>query len=188
MDELEKYIQKNRDNADKVEHVPEDEMWSSISKSVGFKPHTLGNGINENSFSRNKPVLLWKRLSIAAGLLALIGWGLWFFNGNETEQSISDAFPELAEKEMYFQRLIADKEKEIGIENIDKETYKEVLDDLKMLNETTKQTKRDIFSFPDNDRAVEILIRNYELKIRILENLNRQIEKQKYHEEYEKSI
>ena len=180
MDKMKKYIQENRREMDEAEFVPRDEMWNAISKRG-----RIGEG---GFYSKNKTILLWKRLSIAAGLLALIGWGLWFFNKNESPKSLADTFPEIAKKEMNFQQLIAEKEKDIDLKNVDRAIFQDVLNDLDSLDKSMGQTRDDIFLFPENDRAVETLLRSYELKIRILENLKRQIEKQKYHEEFEKSI
>ncbi len=182
MDQLDKYIQENREGLNKVENIPEEKLWNSISHKMKKVDTNLPLP------KTTVPIHIWKRLSIAATILALVGWGLWFFKPEQRPVLLSDILPELAEKENYFQQLISQKEKEIRLEEIDKLLYQDVFNDLKMLDINVEQTKNDIFTFPENDRAIETLIRNYELKIRILENLNRQIEKQKYHEELEKSI
>ena len=124
---------------------------------------------------------------VAASLLALIGWGLWFFQENDPQFNLAEISPELAKREIQLQQLISQKEKEINFSNIDELQYGDILNDIKIIDQNTKETKSDISKYPD-ERAIETLIRNYELKIRILENLNRQIQKNKYHEELEKSI
>ena len=176
MDPLEKHILENREKLDEMEFVPVDKMWESISPEK--------NNIRK---LKNNHSNIWKKMAIAASILALIGWGLWFFQEREQPFNLADISPEFAERELQLQQLISQKEKEINLEKIDEVLYGDILNDLKTIDQNTEETKLDISKFPDN-RAIETLIRNYELKIRILENLNRQIQKNKYHEELEKSI
>lgn len=161
---------------DGVEPVPMEKMWANISQKKEKPPHL-----------KVVKIQMWKRISIAASILALVGWGMWFFESTPPPISIADISPELAERELQLTQLISQKEKEINWANIDKETHAEILNDLELINQNAEQTKLDINQFPD-EKIIETLIRNYELKIRILENLNREIEKNKYYEELEKSI
>lgn len=177
MDFLEKNISEHRKEMDELEFVPTDKMWDNILPEIN----------KNNNVPTIRRMNIWKITAIAASILALIGWGLWFFHENETGVNLAEISPELAEREVQLQQLISKKEKELNFENIDKILYSDILNDIKTIDQNTEQTKSDISKFPD-ERAIETLIRNYELKIRILENLNRQIQKNKYHEELEKSI
>ena len=177
MDFLEQEINDHRSEMDELELVPVDKMWKDISPKINKEP-------NEVKLRRMN---VWKLTAIAASVLALVGWGLWFFQSNEQKIDLADISPELAEREMQLQRLISQKEKELDFNEIDKVLYGDILNDIKTIDQNTEDTKTDISKFPD-DRAIETLIRNYELKIRILENLNREIEKRRYYEELEKSI
>lgn len=184
MDQFEKYIKDNRPDMDRLEQVPIDQMWNRIRQKKAAKNTTQKN----TTVKHQRPPRIWKSIAIAASLLALIGWGLWFFQEPApTTFSLADISPSLGAKEAQLIQLIHDKETEINFDQINKEEYKEILEDLEFINQSTMETKSDLFKFPD-ERAVQTLIRNYELKIRILENLNRLIEKNKKYEELEKSI
>ncbi|MBK8567804.1 MAG: hypothetical protein IPN76_31920 [Saprospiraceae bacterium] len=67
MNQLEKYILEHRDELDRMEAVPEEAMWQRIRAKQVPPPPLSKNGLN------------LKRLSIAGLVLALAGWGLWFF-------------------------------------------------------------------------------------------------------------
>ncbi len=159
-----------------MESVPTEKIWKNISPQK-----------NRTRILKNKQSNIWKKLAIAASVLAMVGWGLWFIQEEDPTFNLADISPEMAERELQLQQLISQKEKEINLNEIDETLYGDILSDLKTIDQNTEETKNDISLFPD-ERAVETLIRNYELKIRILENLNREIEKRKYHEELEKSI
>ncbi len=176
MDPLEKIIRENRDKLDELEFVPIEKMWGHIFPDKQKKRKLKISHSN-----------IWKTIAIAASLLALVGWGLWFFQEKDSPFNLADISPELAEREIQLQQLISQKEKELNFSDIDKVRYGDILKDLKIIDQNTEETKYDLSKYPD-ERAIETLIRNYELKIRILENLNRQIQKNKYHEELEKSI
>ena len=181
MDFLEKYIHDNRKEMDGLEAVPTDKIWMNIPREKNKKK----NGKKRLHHLKINQSNIWKYAAVAASILALVGWGLWFWHPPQNTISIADISPELAEKEMHLTQLISQKEKEINWENIDKKIHADILNDLKTIEQNTEQTKLDIAQFPD-EKIIETLIRNYELKIRILENLNREIEKNKYHEEFEK--
>ena len=157
---------------DGLELVPVDEMWGNISpkKNQGKKLRA----VHPNA---------WKKLAIAASLLALVGWGLWFFQEAESVATLdlAEIAPAFAERETELQQLISQKESEINFEEIDTSLYNDILTDLKIIDQNTEDTKSDILKIP-GERAIETLIRNYELKIRILENLSHQIQKNNNHE------
>ena len=72
MNNLEKYILENRDELDRMEHVPEEAIWQKI------------RAISEPQKPPAKLGFNWKMLSIAALVLTLAGWGLLFFKKQET--------------------------------------------------------------------------------------------------------
>ena len=177
MDNLEKYLHEKRDEIDRTEAVPEEAMWEAISSKIETAPAVA------------KRVRLWQRLAIAASVAALAGWGILLLKPEPAKPvSIADISPKMAEEEVQLQQLISQKEKEINWEELDKSLFQDIVKDLQAIDENSEQIKSDISSFPDNGRAVETLLRQYELKIRILENLKREIEKNKSYEELEKSI
>lgn len=185
MENFEKYLRDNRDELDRMEAFDSDKMWEGISNS-----QSQSQSQSQAPVKRLRPV--WKWVAIAASMTALIGWALYFFQPPAEEQiiviSIDDISPELAQREADLKRLISQKEKEVGLDTLNAETYAEVFKELAELDANSEATIWDMSNGSANERAVETLLRQYELKIRILENLSREIDKKQYHEELEKEI
>ncbi|MBI1227043.1 MAG: hypothetical protein GC192_17560 [Bacteroidetes bacterium] len=244
MNDLEKYILKNRDELDHLEPVPEEAMWKKIrANSIPQKPPTR-TGFN------------WKLLAIATLVLSVAGWGLLFFKKQATvppvvtppKQEVPIAEQPLEENEMpaveqtvpiaarqpdkptqeqiaaaerkvppsiakqpkrkakrvteeeaaaqttifaeeqELQQLVVQKQQEIGLDTLDRATYADLLKELDELEISVAEARRDLGGIPQQERLMETLIRYYELKIRILEQINYEINKQKYHEALEKRI
>jgi hypothetical protein len=99
-----------------------------------------------------------------------------------------NARPVVSEEERQLQQLVAQKQREIGLDTLDRAAYADLLGELDELEITIAEARRDLGDMPQKQRLMETLIRYYELKIRILEQINYEINKQKYHEELEKRI
>ena len=180
MENFEKYLRDNREELDRVEPLDEQAMWEGISKKV-HSPQSAVRSLRSH----------WKWLAMAASVAALIGWGLYFLKPAEEPNiviSLGDISPELAEREANLMLLISQKEKEIGLDTLNAEAFAEVFEELAELEANSKATRWDMNNGSANERTVETLLRQYELKIRILENLSKEIEKKQYHEEREKEI
>ncbi len=95
---------------------------------------------------------------------------------------------ELAQQEAHLQQLVHRKKNEIGFERLDRAAFAELFRELDELEITVEQARKDAAELPRNERLAETLIRYYELKIRILEQLSNEINKKEYHEGLEKSI
>lgn len=91
-------------------------------------------------------------------------------------------------EEEALQQLVALKQKEIGLDTLDKEKYANLLKELDELEITVEQARKDFAGMPENERLLQTLIRYYELKIRILEQISNEINKRQYHEALEKRI
>jgi hypothetical protein len=239
MNQLEKYILENRDELDRVEPVPEEAMWQRIRAKQVPPPPPSKYGLN------------LKRLPIAVLVLALAGWGLWWFTKAEplppdggrnlfrqappapkvpiaeqqkqpeagqapvAEQqkgtpppAVVQAAPKVkqriakqpkakpaevpptmvSEDERRMQQLVAQKQREIGLDTLDRAAYADLLRELDELEITVQEARRDLGSGPQRERLMETLIRYYELKIKILEQINYEINKKEYHEALEKRI
>lgn len=182
MENFEKYLLENRDELDRMEPLDENRMWRGIEGKVGSRSRSTSGAVGIQRLR-----ISWKWLAIAATILALIGWSLFIFQPEEAF-SLAEISPELAERELVLQRTIAQKENEIGIAQLDQEMFAEVFGELEELEANAAVARQDVEKGQWNERTLETLLRQYELKIRILETLSREIEKQKYHEELEKEI
>lgn len=180
MENFEKYLRENRDKLDRMEEFGHDEMWKGILKKMP----------NHQSPVTNHPSRFqWKWVAMAASVAALIGWALFIFQPEpEPPFSMADFSPELAEQEAELQKLISQKEMEVGLDTLNPETFAEVFAELAELESNAELTRQDLATGLIKERTLETLIRQYELKIRILENLSREIDKKKYHNELEKEI
>lgn len=180
MENFEKYLRENRDELDRMEEFEHDKMWKGVFKKI---PNHESPGINHPSRFQ------WKWMAIAASVVALIGWALFIFQAEpEPQFFMADFSPELAERESELQKLISQKEIEIGLDTLNPETFAEVFAELAELESNAELTRQDLAAGLIKERTLETLIRQYELKIRILENLSREIDKNKYHDELEKEI
>lgn len=94
----------------------------------------------------------------------------------------------VSEDEQRLQQLVAQKQREIGLDTLDRAAYADLLRELDELEITVQEARRDLGSGPQQERLMETLIRYYELKIRILEQINYEINKKEYHEALEKRI
>jgi hypothetical protein len=96
--------------------------------------------------------------------------------------------PAISEEEGRLQQLVAKKQREIGLDTLDRAAYAELLQELDELEISVAEARRDLGGMPQRERLMETLIRYYELKIRILEQINYEINKRQYHEALEKRI
>ncbi len=95
---------------------------------------------------------------------------------------------ELSEEERQLQQLVAQKQREIGLDTLNRAAYADLLNELDELEISVEEARRDLGGMPQRERLMETLIRYYELKIKILEQINYEINKRKYHEALEKRI
>lgn len=184
MDNFEKYMRENRGELDRLEPLDDKAMWKGVVKRMPpTESPPKGQAITNHGL-RSK----WKWLAMAASVAALIGWALYFFQPVERPFSLADISPELAEREADLLRLISQKETEIGLDQLDRAAFAEVFGELAELENSAAVTRQDLAEGQTKERTLETLLRQYELKIRILENLKREIEKKEYHDELEKEI
>ena len=182
LNELEQFLLDNRSKLDEVESIDTEKIWNNISvekESEQSPSPTSGWTLRMGRY--------WK-WSIAASLA--IALSFFFILSPEKKvdnsyqqnyYSLASLSEELGQQEASFKRRIAQKEEEIGLDELDKKAYQEIFMELKLLDEMYNTFASDIPEF-NNDQLVETLIKYYERKIRILERLSKEIEKKKHHE------
>ncbi len=171
---IEKYINKNRDEFDQVVHPPRDRMWEAISSEQG-KTHPWKIQLGRN----------W-RWSIAAAILLALSVGWWVQRQPQPPepglQNLAHYFPELADEEARYQALISNQETMLEIDKLDKTLYRDIFNELKELEKIHRDYLADVPAYQEQELLVRTLIKYYERKLRILERLSYEIEKQKIHE------
>lgn len=165
---FDEYLKKNRNLLD-VDEPDDDLIWQGISGKLEKK---------KSFFS------FWK---VAAAVLILLT-GAYFISrkAQPVQESVSVTLasisPELATQEKSFFLIIDQKLKELEEREINKEAYASFFEELEILDELNAEYLEDLNTGPVSPRLISALLRYYEQKIRILEQLLMEIEKNKYHE------
>ncbi len=182
MNNLERDVRSNRKAFDRIEKLNDaDSLWERIRKEIP----------TEETSVPVKPVSIYRRylqLAAAAVVGLMVGLSLWAFEENKAmvktdRHSISTYFPNLGEQEKYYQRLVAQKELEIGLKEISPVDYQDIFQELKALDELRNEYFKDLAKVPVDEQLVNTLLRFYEREIQILERLKNEIEKRNNHEE-----
>ncbi len=170
MDFLEKRINEHRDEFDQIERVDEGLLWQNIQADLGETTPVKTMGSNR-----------FLQLYAVAATVALLIMASWFFYNNqnaepamatETPQKFLD-FPE----EENYQQLVAEKKEELGFDGINKSSYKDIFHELDLLENVHDEFQEDLPVLSDEEKAIQVLQKYYERKIRILDRLSKEIEK-----------
>ncbi|GJM33507.1 MAG: hypothetical protein DHS20C18_25080 [Saprospiraceae bacterium] len=182
MTELEKYILEQREALDQVEKPRVEQIWKGIQQEKTNLEPTSGWHLQIGKF--------WKwSLAASFALLISMGIGLYLKTTSGAQQvDLADYYPELAKQEEVYRQMVAQKEAGLELNNEEKIAFRDILSELDQLDKLHKESLADVPQYVDNDRLVETLLRYYERKIRILERLSKEIEKQKNNENRESKI
>lgn len=188
MKNLEQHIRQNREELDHIEMPETDLIWQGIQQDLQ-EEEQKEEVQHQLRVSHRK---MWWTVGLAASIAFLIGVGLTLWQtaspSNEiyfTSTPLAAVSEDLAELEQEFQQTIQAKQTALNLEKINKNNYKDIFLELKLLEEIHQEYVQDIPAFREKDQLVKTFIKYYERKIRILERLNREIEKKEY---YEKNI
>lgn len=187
MDHLEKYIRENREQLDQVEQPEADLIWLGIQGQMATEEKQQHSGAKVIQLPQS-----WA-IGIAASMLLLIVSGIWYISSLPKENQKIDLatyVPELDLQQESYQQLIAQKEADLNLTSLDRAEFEEIFMELSTLEEIHQEFLKDLPQFNQNSQLVEVIIKYYERKIRILERLSNEIEKRNYHEKntLEKSI
>ncbi|MEL7121868.1 MAG: hypothetical protein AAFO07_20640 [Bacteroidota bacterium] len=185
-DSLEQYIQTKRSEFDRQEWVPRDRMWAAIQQESDQIPNK-----SKSNFSIRKTYLLW---SIAATLVLAVGAGIWISNQPsedpvmKNENTLASYFPELADEEQMYRKLISEQENKLNIGAIDKAIYEDIFSELHELESIHQEYLQDLSQYQEQELLIQTLLKYYERKLRILERLSFEIEKRQLYEKRELEI
>ena len=185
MDQLEKYIKDHQTELDQIEAVDANALWERIQQpeaTIRSLPASSRSGWQLQG-GRN-----WLMMAAATALL-LIGVSIWMVQPNETNPittanlSVEDYYPEIAEEESAFRRTIARKEAELDFHQLNRQQFVDIFNELDELEKIHRRQMQDLPEVFDNEEWVSTLMRYYEQKLRILERLSREIDKEEQREE-----
>ncbi len=172
--DFEKFIKARRDEYDKIEHVPSDEMWAAIKPNI--KPERKGSRIR-----------MITRYVIAASLIGLFSAPFLVRFGGEAppEESFVSSDPVFQEREQYYYELASEKKASLNFDELDTETYGDIIEELNSIDSMYADLKEELAEMPDATRAIESAIKYHERRLRILELLEREIENQNRNADHE---
>ena len=171
MDEFERQLRNAREDLDKVEKVPASVLWPGIEERM----------TGQQSGTR---IRLYQRWLAAATVLLLLSVGLTYVSWPSQENlptRLSDLSPELAAQEADFIKTISIKEAALKLDELDREAYAPFFEELYVLDSLQAEYEQDLPEYGANERLLNTLIRYYELKIQILEQLENDLAKQQYY-------
>jgi len=166
MDDFERQIRQSRGELDRVEHLDTDFLWTGITERMTARR------------SGGRRLRLYQRWLVAASLLALVCLGVAYAGWQNREvvpASLSDLSPELAQRETAYLNTIAGKEALLKIDELDREAYAPYLNELFLLDSLNAEYQRELPRYGTNERLLSSLIRYYELKIQLLEQLEKHL-------------
>jgi hypothetical protein len=159
MDRLEDFIRNNREKMDI--HDPSPELWKGIRKGVQ---------------NRRRTIFLW---SAAASFLILAGSTIFFLiSGNKEDYSARNetrmlkSNPQLIETEYYYSNLVNTLYNQASPMLIRYPDIKKELNaDMSQIDSICFDIKRDLKDNVSNQQVIEALIKNYRIKIQILQEM-----------------
>lgn len=166
MAKFEQRIEAFREELEQIEQPDRAAIWGGVQRKLG---------VQSRSFYPSP----WARVGAASVIILLIagaGWWAYFWFNNAKDVPIANLSPQLQQKVQRYQDLVKNKERELHIDNINKNTFSEVLRELESLDSVQMEFRADFQALPKDERTVQTLLRYYEQKIRILELLSKEIQ------------
>ncbi len=171
-DDFEKYVVRHRAEMD-TEEPDRDFLWEGVNVALLKQKY-------------NRRVKIWQ---VAAVLFAVIAMGQLTYlflnpsgevvknvatNDKTEDQEISGAFQAL---EANYQKEVAALENQVQSKKINPSEYAILFEELDYIKEVEGEFRSDIPLVNDKERLAEILVDTYEKKIKLLERLLEQIER-----------
>ncbi|GAB4278733.1 MAG: hypothetical protein Kow0068_02480 [Marinilabiliales bacterium] len=171
-DELEKYINKNRDKFDI--HEPDENIWEKIDKTIPQRKN------------------IWLKYSYRVAAVAIIFIISYFINNyisnnkkhDKTDYVVNCDVPsDVVETEAYYMQQVNMRMDEIKKYSLnDPQITQEVEYDFSQLDSIYIELKNDLCDNIDNEYVIEAMIQNYRTKLQILEEILYSLKQRKYNE------
>ena len=185
MNFLEKKIKEQRGELDEVERVEAGFLWQNIQADLG-QDLSVGKGMSKNRGRRFLQIY-----AVAASVLLLM-MASWIFSNEKnsrgskvTETPIANTsqqfVPNFEEEESYRQ-TVSEKMETLDFENINRTDYKDIFYELELLEQIHQEFQTDLPEMVNKEKAIDVLQKYYNRKIRILERLSKEIEKKSHYE------
>src|SRR6056297_1200938 len=165
---MEKYIQANRDQFDNLE--PQEGHLDRFQQKL-------------SQYHRQNRKFTWTVLLKAAAVAVLVVLsGLWVYDNLQTDQTperlaLEKVSPEVREAHMYYTSLMQKKYERIEEFHFKNEQQKQMLlQELKEMDAIYFNIREDLQSNPNDPRVVSALIRHYQMKLEVMNQIVHQLE------------
>jgi hypothetical protein len=168
--DLEKYLKEKRWKLD-VEEPDEDAIWSGIQQKKSSRHFVL-------------PSWFWK---VAAIFLFAVLMTYTVTNRQNKNQvvvvTLADISKDLGQEEAQLKQLVSLKWEEVEQQlPTDKNDLKFLFDELRELDKVYADYQKDLYKTGPNEQIIEAMLDYYQKKIRLLNRMLMEIQKQKEHE------
>lgn len=172
---IEEYIRKNRNQLD-VEHPDEDYLWTGISHSINKKK------------SRSR----FLALKIAAAVVVIIALSVITYQVTSLRSNqqliLANIDPDLAKQEAQFQHQIKTYYQVLQKTDYDKDQLATSYKDLEYIDTLIQKYSEDLNTYGPNPKLLNSLMDLYQKKIKLLDRMLNEIEKQKRYENAKTNI
>ncbi|PLX19264.1 MAG: hypothetical protein C0597_05430 [Marinilabiliales bacterium] len=172
---IEEYIRKNRNKLD-VEIPDEDYLWTGISQSINKKP-------NHNRFLTLKIVAT----VIVVIALSIITYQVTSLRSNQ-QLILAKIDPSLAKQEAQFQNQIKTYYQVLQKTDYNEELLTSSFKDLEYIDTLIVKYSEDLSTYGPNPKLLNSLMDLYQKKIRLLDRMLNEIEKNKKYENTKTNI
>ncbi|MCB2194618.1 MAG: hypothetical protein KQH79_02100 [Bacteroidetes bacterium] len=172
---IEEYIRKNRNQMD-VEHPDEDYLWTGISHSISKK--------------KNRSRFLALKIAAAAVViiaLSIITYQVTSLRSNQ-QLILANIDPDLAKQEAQFQHQIKAYYQVLQKTDYDKDQLATSYKDLEYIDTLIIKYSEDLNTYGPNPKLLNSLMDLYQKKIKLLDRMLNEIEKQKRYENAKTNI
>lgn len=172
---IEDYIRKNRTQLD-VEKVDEDYLWTGISHSINKK--------------ENQSRFLFVKIAAAIIVVVALSFITYQITSLRTNQQLilANIDPNLAKQEAQFQNQIKTYYQVLQKSNYNEDLLSEGFNDLEYIDTLISKYSDDLGTNGPNPRLLNSLMDLYQKKIRLLDRMLNEIEKNQHYENNKTNI
>ncbi len=166
---IEEYIRKNRNQFD-VEHADEDYLWTGISQSLDSK-------------NRKNRFMIFK---ISAAVILIIALSFFAYQlislRNNQQLILAKIDPKLAKQEAQFQNQIKTYYQVLQKSDYDKDLLTTSFKDIEYIDTLISKYSDDLYKNGPNPKLLNSLMDLYQKKLKLLDRMLNEIEKNKQYE------
>ena len=154
-----------------IEPIDKDALWDKIQAQRGLPPAKDGWRIQLGQYWQ------WS-IAASVALLIIAAVAFWPKQQNNSNYTLADFFPEYTAEAQRYQQLIKEKKSDLSFSDLDPSKYQDIFNELALLEEIHQGFLQDLPAYGDEERLLQILTKYYEQKIKMLDRLSREIQKQ----------